>query len=159
MRTDALDYYIDRGLETVFVYDILFFWHGFEATVASSGFRFYDQPLEKLIRDLLRYWGTAIELGSNLYSPNGLGGYSLKPEQYWGSKDQKNLDAMMNALAEAKKSLKALLDYVHDHYPEVDLLETNRATYDSVKQYMERNHPPTVPPRTTTATKEYPSGK
>ena len=136
-RTDDLDYYIDRALDRVFYYDILFYWHGFEAIVCSSDYRFYDQRLEELIRNLLGQWGTAISLGGHLYSPNGRGGYTMKSVQYWNEEEEQKLDAMMAALIETKKLLKSLLDHTHDLYPEINLLDTNRAAYESVKQYLE----------------------
>jgi len=134
---EFIEYYVERGLGTALVYDILFYWHGFEAIVSSTSFRFYDKELEARSRALLLHWGTAIDLGGYLYSPNGVGGYSLKAEQYWDENYEKMLEQQMSELEETKRSLKSLLDHVHDHYAEIDLKETSRAAYESIKKYIE----------------------
>ena len=136
LNSDAFDIYIDMGLRRLLYYNILFYWEGFKALIDSSEFRFYDTDLKNLVELLARYWGTAVDTGSMLYSPGGNGNYVLKSEQLWGTVDSERYESHMSSLQATHTTLAAFLDYVHQRYPEIDLRLTNAASRDSIRRYL-----------------------
>lgn len=124
INRDALDYYIQRGLSYQLYDDCIYYWLGFDSIVSSSHFRFYDKDLETRVRNFYRVWRETVEYGSDLFYPGpSPGSFVLIHAE--GNEYRKNVDAMVKAYADLRGVLKAFLDYVHDHYLEININETD----------------------------------
>ena len=128
---------IERGTELNVHYDGLLFWDGFTAVVNSAHFRFYDKNVERLARALHDVWETATQLRSSVLFPHDSGtGYSLLPEHQWSKDYRERVKAMGGAYASMPSALKAFLDYIHEHYPEIDFNVTDCAAWKSNLPYL-----------------------
>lgn len=133
----TMDRIIERGTVNNVHYDGLLFWEGFSAVMNSAHFRFYDKNLETLARKLHDIWEEAVDLGGIVLYPNDCtAGYSLLPERQWSKDYGKRVAAMGKAYASMPGAFKAFLDYVHEHYPEIDFNVTDAAAWQDNLPYM-----------------------
>ncbi len=132
-----LDRYIEHGLRYQLFDDCNYFWIGFDGMICSSHFRFYDKELERKATELWKVWGTSVQLsGLAFYPGRGAAQFVLKDELYWDDKYQETLDAMIEAFKELPQALKTFLDHVHDHYPEIDMVDTDKAAWKDNLPYI-----------------------
>ncbi len=133
----TMDRIIERGTALNVHYNGLIFWEGFTAVLNSAHFRFYDKNIEQLAWALHKAWGDAVHLGGTVLYPNDHTlGYSLLPDHQWSKDYTKRVKAMGKAYAAMPGALKAFLDYVHEHYPEIDFNSTDKAAWEDNLPYM-----------------------
>jgi hypothetical protein len=121
-------------------YDCVFFWHDFDAIVCSCDFRFYDKTLQKLALDLHRVWRETIYYGGLAFGPGARpGSLVLLPDHQWDAAYEKIVRAMQAAYDALPQVLNAFLDHVHQHFPEIDMDETDAVAFKRNLQYLEGN--------------------
>jgi hypothetical protein len=134
----TLDFFVDRGQVHQLHFDCTFFWHGIEAIVSSSNFRFYDKELERRIIVLHEVWGSAMYYASNAFSPADRGnGFVLKPFPYWNEHYKSIIDSMDKAYRALPSAFNALLSYVHAEFPEIDMDETDAVAWKNNVPYID----------------------
>jgi hypothetical protein len=135
----TLDEFIAMGLSCQLNDDCIFFWLGFDAIVSSSYFRFYDKSLEMQVRNFHTGWRDTIDYGSNLFYPGDRpGSFILLPSS--STRHSGDVERLTNAYAALRKTLRDFLDYVHSHYLEIDMNETDKAAWQDNLPYIRENH-------------------
>lgn len=136
IHIDTMDQIIERGEELNVHYEGLFFWSAFSSVVNSAHFRFYDKDLQELALELHKVWSEAVNLGGLVLFPNEHTlGYSLLPENEWTNEYANLVKAMGRAYESMHSSIRALLDYVHELYPEINIDETDRTAWENYLPY------------------------
>ena len=127
----TLDRFVARGQVYQIHYDCLFFWHGFDAIVSSNQFRFYDQELQRRVLKLHQVWEDTLNYGSAAFSPGTTpGSYVLKPGQYWNDEYRETLRLMEKSYTELPHVLNDFLDWVHFHFVEIDMDQTDNRAWE-----------------------------
>ena len=138
----TLDRFIESGINYQFFDECNFFISGFEATVCSSTFRFYDKEVEHLAVDLYKVWAeTFTHSGNVFFSGNRPGSYVLKPDHDWDQGYRQTVGQMISAYKRLKVALKAFLDHVHTHYPEIEMVETDDRAWETKASFLKENFP------------------
>jgi len=134
----TLDRFIERGMAYQVHYDCLYFWHGYDAVVCSSDFRFYDSTLQRLALELHSVWGATIHHGSYAFGP-GLrpGSLVLLPEDKWTRSYTRTVRAMERAYNALPGAFKSFLDHVHQKFVEIDMDETDAIAWERNLPYID----------------------
>ena len=133
----TMDRYIERGLSSHLYYDATFFFIGFDAVIGSSSFRFYDKQLQKFASELHEVWSDAVYYGSVVFFPGSMpNSFVLKEPHLWDEEYSKMFEAMGAAYNKLPDVLKAFLDYVHEHFPEIDMDETDKTAWQNNLPYI-----------------------
>ena len=134
----TLDRFIEAGNAYQVHYDCIYFWNGFDATVRSCDFRFYDKELQRLALALHRVWDEALHHSSYAFAPETTpGSFVLKPEHLWDTGYERTVRAMEAAYTALPGVLNAFLDHVHHHFPEIDMDQTDAIAWNNNLPFMD----------------------
>jgi hypothetical protein len=141
IHRNSLDRYIESASRDCLHDDCDFFWYGFDAVVCSSHFRFYDKKLEDLIGELWALWRQATGLSGYVFGPSGLPGqFTLKANHLWNEPYETAVNKWRQSARDLSGVFNAFLDHVHEHYPEIDLDETDRTAWHANLPYIRGDH-------------------
>lgn len=137
---------------------ILHYWHGFDGYFKSSHYHLHDKKAHDYIKIIHESWEKSLSF-DHLYR-DGAGEYIQlfgQSTSYWApartpsekekkhqeyismkQKEAQELPILEEAIKTLRENSKALLDYIHDEYLEIDLNETSKAALENYKSYQER---------------------
>ena len=127
--------------KTSYVWDPIFhFFSGFEAVLTASNFHVYDEELRNHIQDFYKDWDSSLSYGSHFTQTNNPDVLRLDTvmDLYKSREQEVAHREFTNAIWNAEKSFRVLLNYVRTKWPQFDLEETNRIAWKEYVELQER---------------------
>lgn len=136
LPTSVMDEFFDRAGIGLIIHSVFFFWEGFNAEVTGGPFHLADKSLHELVINLHASLSDSLSFGEYFLPMQGGNQYKFSDapsgrNAEWDDARQRHA----TAVAKAQQDYRALLNFVKQSFPEIDLVERNLAGLQEFKDF------------------------
>jgi len=118
---------------------IFLFWEDFNAVTLSGLFHLYDKEMLRLVIEVREAWEGSLSFGHRYNShPRRDVCFFATCMDLLSEEQQRDWDTIEKLRKQLNKSFRAILNYIHENYIEIDLNSLSSVAWDSYIQYKKK---------------------